>query len=385
MTTTTSNPQDATGTTGWLRRHRALALVGAALVTATLLTVLSGSDDQYTADLDPGNSGPAGARAVAQVLENQGIEVTVARSAAEFADAEIDATSTILVTSTESLGRTTAEQLTDAASVTEVILVDPSYGIPEVFDADEGRGYSGTRKVEAVCSDRLVDGLRAETRAGSAFPTTPGSCFPDGPGALLTTPRDGVRFLGAADLLSNEQITRSDNAAIALRLLGQRDRLIWYVPDPADLAADDAVSFGSLLPDWLGPGLLVGSVAVVALMLWRGRRLGPLAIEPLPVAITAIETTRSRGRLYRKANDRGYAAEALRSATRTELAEHLLLPRHAAGDVDLLVGMLASYSALDPGSLRALLTPGAPAPSSDRELITLANDLAALSREVRRP
>src|SRR5690606_17037674 len=125
-------------------------------------------------------------------------------------------------------------------------------------------------------------------------------------------------------------------------------------------------------------------VSALALVLWRGRRLGPLAVEPLPVTITAIETTRSRGRLYRKANDRGYAAEALRHAARTELAEYLLLGRHTAGDVDLLVRMLTGYTSATPDRLRDLLGRDGPVPASDPDLITLANDLAALSREVRR-
>ncbi len=60
-------------------------------------------------------------------------------------------------------------------------------------------------------------------------------------------------------------------------------------------------------------------------MLWRGRRLGPLATEPLPVVVKAIETTRSRGRLYRKSGDRAHAADALRSATRARAATRLRL------------------------------------------------------------
>lgn len=383
-TTTTTAPETNAPPQGWLRRHRSAAVIAAALVAATVLAVLSGGGEQYTADLDPRNADPAGAQAVAQVLADQGIEVEIVRDAAAYAGTRIDAGTTVLVTSTENLGRSTADQVIDRARGTEIVLVDPSSGIPELFDAEEGVGYSRTREVEAGCADPRYAGLRAETRTGTLFPTTSGACFVTGEDALLTRPADGLTVLGAADLLSNEQVTRSDNAAIALRLLGQRDRLVWYVPDPADLTGDDGVSLSSLLPQWLGPALLVVCVAVLALMLWRGRRLGPLATEPLPVTITAIETTRSRGRLYRKANDRGYAAGALRSAARTELAAHLLLPRQAAGDVDLLVRVLTAYSVLDQHRLRDLLSPAGPVPGSDKDLIILANDLAALSREVRR-
>ncbi len=37
-------------------------------------------------------------------------------------------------------------------------------------------------------------------------------------------------LFGADQALTNDQILRADNAAVALRLLGQDDRLVWYVP-----------------------------------------------------------------------------------------------------------------------------------------------------------
>ena len=118
----------------------------------------------------------------------------------------------------------------------------------------------------------------------------------------------------------------ADNAAVALRLLGQRDRLVWYVPEAADLVGDDGVSLRTLLPEWIFPGLWIAGATVLALLLWRVRRLGPLVTEPLPVTVKAIETTQSRGRLYRKAGDRAHAAQALRRAARTSLASRLHLP-----------------------------------------------------------
>ncbi|MCX6398089.1 MAG: DUF4350 domain-containing protein [Propionibacteriales bacterium] len=380
----------ASGTTparrpGWLRQHRSWALIAAAVVAATALAVAQGSGTKYDAPLDPGNAGPSGARALAQVLADQGIDVQIVRDAAAFTDTTVDSRTTVLVTSTQDLGTSTARQVVARSTGADLVLAEPGFGIPELFGSEDGTGYSRTRTVEAGCPDPLLRGLRAETREGTLFPATDGACFADGPGALLTAPRPGVRFLGAADVLSNEQITRADNAAIALRLLGQRSRLVWYVPDPADLTGDDGVSLGSLLPGWVRPGLVIGTVSVLALMVWRGRRLGPLASEPLPVTVAAIETTLSRGRLYRKADDRGYAADALRRSARAEIGAHLMLPRRSADDVDLLVRMLAAHTPTEPGRIRALLGPGGPVPQSDRDLIALANDLAELSREVRRP
>lgn len=389
MTTTTSPaPAGAPSAPGrtWWRRRRGALLVVAGLVAATAVVLTGGNDERYTGALDPASSDPSGSRAVARVLEGQGIEVEVVRSAAAFADTETDAGTTVLVTSPENLGRTTAAALTEHAGKATVVLVNPRQGIPPLFDAESGVGYSGTREVRAECDGGRFEGLRLETREGTAFPSTAGSCFPTDDGALLTRPAPGLVFLGAADLLANEQVNEAQNAALVLRLLGQRDRLVWYVPDQADLSGEDGVSISSFLPAWLAPGLVLVGVAVVGLIAWRGRRLGPLAVEPLPVAVTAIETTRSRGRLYRKGNDRGYAAAALRTDARSRLAEHLLLPRQAAADVDGLVQALSGHTGTDPLQLQALLSPSAPPPATatDRDLITLAGDLAALIREVRR-
>lgn len=381
---TATIPEATTPPRSWLRRHRSAALIAAALIAATAIAVIGGNDQRYTGYLDPANADPVGARAVARVLEDQGITVQIVRDAEAFAEAGADARTTVLITSAEYLGSSTAHQVLEQAGASEIVVVDPPYGIGQLFGGEDGLGFSKTLKVAADCTQPRFTGLTLETRSGSVLRRNGPACFSTGAGALLVVPRPGVTILGAADLLSNEQVTSSDNAAIALRLLGQRDRLVWYVPDPADLTGDDGVSVGSLLPDWLKPGLVIGGVAVLALMWWRGRRLGPLAIEPLPVTITAIETTRSRGRLYRKVNDRGYAAEALRASTRTELVEHLLLPRHTAQDVELLVRVMTPYTALDAVQLRNLLSPNGPVPGSDKDLITLANDLAELSREVRR-
>jgi hypothetical protein len=370
---------------GWLRRHRGKILIVAALVVATTFVAIGGNGGDHTAALDPDNTDPGGARAVAQVLEGQGIEVDVVRSAAAFRKVHLDASSTVLITSPENLGRTTARDVVRRTDLATLVVVDPSSTVAGLFGADAGVRYSGTQKVAAACSEERFSGLRLETRTGREYPSSGNACFRlDGGSALLTEPAKDRYLLGAADVLANEQITSSDNAAIALRLLGNHDHLVWYVPDEADQSADDGVTFSSLLPKWLGPAMVLLCVSIVGLMYWRGRRFGTLAREPLPVTVTAIETTRSRARLYRKANDRGYAAEALRRDARTRLAAHLLLPRTSVDDVTALVDAAAPHTALDPRRITELLGPGGAATGTDKDLITLANDLAELIREVRR-
>jgi hypothetical protein len=354
------------------------------LVAATALAALGGSGISHRADLDPGNADPNGARAIARVLADQGIEVDVVRNAAELAAARIDAGTTVVVTSTADLGQRAVAELTRVSRDADLVLVDPRYGVPQMFGAAEGIGYTETRTAVGSCFDPTYAHLRIESNRGTMLPATGDDCFPTGDGALITHPRPGLTFLGATDLLANDQITVADNAAVALRLLGQYDHLVWYVPDPADQSGQDGVSFSSLLPKWLGPGAVLLGGSLIALVWWRGRRLGALVVEPLPVTVTAIETTLSRGRLYRKAGDRGHAAQALRQQARTAVAEQLGLARWSTTDLDGLVNALAAHTVVEPTQLRTLLNPAAPAPTSDRALITLANELAALIREVRR-
>ena len=119
-------------------------------------------------------------------------------------------------------------------------------------------------------------------------------------------------------------------------------------------------------------------MATLATLLWRGRRLGPLVVEPLPVSIKAVESTQGRGRLYRRVHDRGHAVGILRAATSRRLATRLRLPPGL--DSPLLVEAVARATGADPWSVHDLLVGRQVA--DDAALTRLAADLAALEKEV---
>jgi len=98
--------------------------------------------------------------------------------------------------------------------------------------------------------------------------------------------------------------------------------------------------------------------------------------------VKAIETAASRGRLYHRSGDRAHAARALRRAARRSIAERLHLP--ARLDEQALVRDVARHLGRPVGQMAALLADDAPPPATDHDLITLAEDLAGLEREVRR-
>jgi len=362
----------------WLVRHKAGIVMAAAAVVAVLLTAWLGRGrTTYAAPLDPGNPDGNGAQAITRVLQHQDVEVDVVRSADRFDAATVDAATTVVVTSAGDLGRSTTVRLLHHQGDAELIVVAPS---AELLRQLGVRSFPATatptRPVPAGCL--AYDALSVRVDSAQAYRT--GGCFRGKDGVILAQPRPGLRVLGAPGLLTNDQVLAGDNAAVALRLLGQRRRLVWYVPSLADLAGADSVSATSLLPSWLGPALWLLGVTGVGLVVWRGRRLGPLAHEPLPVTVKAVETTRNLGRLYGRAGDRAHAADALRSAARTRMADRLRLPRRV--QPDRLAENLAACTGRPVGEIQALVGPTAFPPGNDRELAALAQRLTELDREV---
>lgn len=377
MSTTAAAPP-APGRLRGLRRHRSSLVVGAFLLLAVVVALLTRGDETgQEAAYDPGNAGGDGARAVARVLADEGVEVDVVRSADDLADAGADAGTTVVVTSAERLGESTVERLRRDAGSARVVVVDPGPELLDVLGLPGSQGPADSGPLDAGCDEPLLAGLRVEVDDATRMPGE--GCFDD----TVVTDGDLV-LLGAPQLLTNDQVLRADNAAVALRLLGQQDRLVWYVASYDDLVADDGVDFWSLVPDWVRPGLALLVLATLALVGWRARRLGALATEPLPVVVKAIETTRSRGRLYRRAGDRAHAAATLRAATRSRVRARMRLGARSTDDESALVRDVARHTGRPEPEVADLVGTGGRTPASDRDLISLAAALAALEEEVRR-
>jgi hypothetical protein len=122
-------------------------------------------------------------------------------------------------------------------------------------------------------------------------------------------------------------------------------------------------------------------VGVLALMLLRGRRLGPLVTEPLPVVVRASESTLARGRIYRRTGDRDHAAEVLVSATRRRITEMLGLPPRTR--LDAVAHAAATRTGRDPRQVLELLSTTT-VPTNAR-LADLGSRLIELENEVRTP
>ena len=144
----------------------------------------------------------------------------------------------------------------------------------------------------------------------------------------------------------------------------------------------DERSFFDLIPDGWSWALLQLFVAAGLAALWRGRRLGRLVPERLPVVVRASEATEGRARLYRTGGDRGHAATTLRAASRTRLAALVGVPAAQAQTPHALLPALADHdSTADVARLHAVLF--GPEPADDAALVSLADDLDRLESRLR--
>lgn len=357
--------------------RRPLGIGLAVFAALVVLSVLTRDDADLGGRLDPRNPDRDGGQALARVLEDLGVDVEIARGQEELLDQEVGPGTSVVLTNPEQLGDSTLESLRrHAGPAGSVVVVGDAAVIGSQLDASSGDSLSGEQR--AGCDLRLAQGVVLRTYGEPGLAGA--GCFGSGGTSALVN-RDRWWLLASPLSLTNEHVLDADNAALALRLLGQQDRVVWYVADLADTTVSDQVLLSALLPDFLVPALWLLAAATLALVLWRGRRLGPLVTEPLPVVVRAAESTRSRGQVYHRTRDRRHAAVVLCEATRRRLAVALRLPPGAG--LPTLVAAVADRSGRDPGAVAALLSP--PLIGKDSQLVELGQQLTRLENEVRAP
>ncbi|WP_159797252.1 DUF4350 domain-containing protein [Puerhibacterium puerhi] len=370
------------------RRWRAVrwwvvVLAAVALVVAVLAVTRPATS---TTPYAPDNARPDGARAVARVLEDRGVDVRHVTTVDDAVQAATEG-ATLLVAPSPLLS---AEQVDALAGVPAdlVLLGADDLLLEAATDGAVRLGDTLDTSAGTLAPDCALPAARAagDVRLTASLAAAPGApdvvtCYPGSDGAALAAVADGGRTVTAVDdpsLVLNGTVLEAGNAALALHLLGAHERLVWLVPDPFDLSTGDgtggAAPAGPTLPRWTGAVGLWAGLVVLVLAFWRGRRLGPLVAEELPVVVPAAEAARGRGRLYRRARARGHAAAGLRAAAATRIAARLGLPRSA--DPTGVVDAVVRASGRDPRDVAALLY--GPPPPDDEALAELARRLDAL-------
>ena len=369
--------------------RRSLFWLGAAAFLAVIMLVVFGTAGAQLEDayLDPTNAAPAGGRAVAEVLRQQGVDVITTTSLDETGRAIDDPQGTTLFVydpgpylDDEQLER--AVGLADTVIIADAAFAELAVIAPELAQA----GYVGGT-LDADCDVTAVRKAGTVTSDDNGYRVVGGddgitACLGSGDGvySLVQVDRGGslLTVLGASSALTNEHADEAGNAALALNLLGGNSTLVWYLPSSADLPASAPQDLGSLTPAWVTPALGLLVITFIAGAVWRGRRFGPLVIENLPVVVRASETMLGRARLYQRSAARLRALDALRIGSLGRLAALCGLPRTAS--VDDIVASVCSATGEQVASIRRLLIDAVPA--SDAELVVLSDELLELERDV---
>jgi hypothetical protein len=363
---------------------RWVAVGAAALVLLGVATALLAPASGRTS-LDPDAATPGGTRALAELLRDQGVSVERTTDADR---AIASGSQTTLVIAYPQLLREQDVRRIEKLSADVVLLGPVSTGYLDVFPA----AAADVRNREPSCA------LAGATTAGDARTggfalavspapgrdggtTSTAACYgsPDEPTLIQRTTPDQVQHivLGSAQFMTNEWIDEAGNASLALSLTGQNPAVVWWLPTPS---YNGSQSLTSLLPDGVWPLVAVVATVVLAIAAWRGRRLGPVVVEPLPVAVRASETTEGRARIYQRYRTRDRAAEHLRAHAADIISARLGLPPTATPDA--VVGAVATSTGRRTDEVNAVLY--GPPPEGDQELVSLGHRLAALEQEVRR-
>ena len=368
----------------------------AVLIVACVVAVLLAPTPKSNSYLDPASTGPAGTKALADILADRGFRVTSVYSP-PAALAAIGApsgrpTSTLVITSPGLLTASQRHQLARANA--DLFLVEPGrISLAALAPAVQLAGGYGQLDSLVSPSCDLVEA----TRAGSAdvggftyrLPSGATGCYPtSGHPSVVRYVTAGrmITIMGSGYPLSDGLLAEDGNAALSLNLLNAHRRIVWLTPEPTiartgpppgERAAPR--SQPQLIP---GAAWLVVLQLLVALMLaiiWRGRRFGPLITERLPVVVRASETVEGHARLYQARRARDRAGTALRDAMLGRIRPALGLTADAPADA--VIDGLTRRSRLDRPTIAAIAY--GPPPPTDADLVKLARDLDDLEREVR--
>ncbi len=391
------------------RRGAVLRWIGASLlviIAALTLMSLNGTAPSVREPLHPESASPEGAKALVQVLNDNGVPVHLAQGREEglrlLGDLEGSGSngssdnsssgdsgrgSTLVMTAPAIPSDAAIEsirELVAAADQTvflvadDKILADFKLGSIESFIADELVSEAGN----ATCpASRFA--VVGEIRAQVLFAPASGvqGCFDgtNGDSALLVAPSASsapgasdeatITMIDATELFDNAHLTENGNAALAFALLGNTKEVVWYLASPEDIAADRTGTLAALTPKWVTPVMLLLLITAVIAAVWRGRRFGPLVEEHLPVTVRASETMHGRARLAAHHGHSAHAAAALRAGAARRLARRLGMP--STSTPEQVARAIPGEPALMP-----LLT--GPLPQTDAELVRFARALGAI-------
>ncbi|MFI6320418.1 DUF4350 domain-containing protein [Nonomuraea sp. NPDC050556] len=347
------------------RGARGSVLIGLLVVLVGVFVALVTGGGGPARHLDPHDASVVGGKALAQLLRARGVQVDRADSVGRAEELGRESGRLLLVSTTRGYSSEDQARLTKIPGARLTVGANP--------DLDLGEPSVRNRSREPRCD------LEAARLAGSAYMggfTFKGATCYDG-----TLVRQGaLTAVGSGEFMTNLRLAEDGNAALALNLLDGVRAVTWLVeaPPSGELAGPEGKTLTELMPPSIPWAVLMAVLAVLVTAFWRGRRLGPVVTEQLPVVVRAAETVEGRGRLYRARRARGRAADALRAGALDRIVPRLGLASGAGREA--VVSAIAVRTGHDPRQIGDALYGGPPA--DDAGLVALAGYLDFLERTV---
>lgn len=364
----------------WRSVRTPVLVITGILVAAVAIFVATGA--RTSGPFSPDSTEKTGARALRALLENHGVQVTATNDLVDATASGADRT--LLVAPGGALGEQDWERINRAGWSHVVLVRPPRTALRVLAPGVEPAGTVTEDSRDAGCDLPAAVKAGTATVSGSTYsiPESAVGCYGDGiHNTVVRLTRDDriVDVVGTPRTFTNDILDEDGNAALALDLIGTHGRLVWYLPGfETDEAAEDG---DPIVPPWVHHVAWMSGIAVLVIAFWRGRRLGPVVPEPLPVIVHAAETTEGRARLYRRSQARDRAAAALRESALGRLQRLHGIGRRT--EPVAVVSTVAASTGHDPASLHHLLY--GPPPIDDDSLLDLSRRLDQLTQEVRRP
>lgn len=365
---------------GWLGWS---VLVVLAVLVITVVGLALAQTNTNSIPLHPANPGLDGTMALHEVLDDHEVTTRTVSDHQALQDAAPGPDDTVVITNTERLDPAVARHLvpTLQRAGRVVVVADDFHRLTDLRLPVSYLGPSSGTDPVASCRGDVVPGDVEVAGLTGAFDLDSADwrgCFSADEGHALTFGPYGQAtavVIDSTGFATNDHVLEADNAQAALWLYGSESQVLWYMPSYDDtLGGGKDADEVTLAPAWFTPVLVLLGFAVLTLMIAQGRRFGPLSREPMPVVVSALETTRIRGRLYRGTDDLAHSAGLLRTAAVGRLARRTGLPPNADA------GQVADRLGATHPQAPALLT--GPLPSTPDEAVRWWHDLQHLEDEV---
>lgn len=380
----------STPDTGWRRVWRVGRIPGAVLIVLVVVAVLASlGDDQFPqGHMEPGSVDPEGGRALVETMREDR-DVHVVRSAADAEEALGGAGGDAVLAVFLDHRMEPGEVRALAGLEVDTVLVRPTLQTLGEFapGVDMSGRTESNETLDAACGLPAAEAAGPADVAGEVYEATPGQaateCYAAAAGSAVIQVEHGdatTTVVGTDHFMTNTELPDEGNAALAMNLMAAED-VVWLRPEPH--VPEDSATLAELLPQGLRWAAVPLAAALVLLALWRGRRLGSLVPESLPVVVRASETTEGRAGLYHSRRARDRAAAALRTGFLDRVSGKLGL--RPDDPPETVVSALAARLGEDPARVGALLYPDHPDPyaGDDEALSRLAEELDERSRRLR--